>query len=202
MNKTLTNILTENDVYLDATKWQYYTDKELHHVGGHKYCSTFYDDEFLKYRDIENVSILEIGVLRGASICLWNEYFNNPIITGLDIVDRTPENPEFSILKHSFYDTTLILIDAYTKESSDKLGQFDIILDDGSHTFYHQCEFLKYYPTHLNKNGVLIIEDIQSYDYLDTFVSLIDQNIYSYRIIDTREECDQYDNLLFVVTRK
>ena len=201
--RTLVDILTKDDVYLDASKWQHYTDKELHTVGGHKYCSTFYDAEFAKYYPLKNVKFLEIGILRGASLCLWNEYFNDPIIVGVDIINRLNENPEFYQKCDSFFDTRIAWGNAYTEEAAQTINdKFDIILDDGSHVYYDQCEFLKIYPKYLTDRGVLIIEDIQSPDFIEGFISLVDKENFTYRVIDTRDEVGIPDNLLFVFNRK
>ena len=52
------------------------TDKNT----GHSYISGFYEEAFFPYKT-KHISILEIGIARGDSLLLWNEYFKNSIIT-------------------------------------------------------------------------------------------------------------------------
>lgn len=57
--------------------------------------------------------------------------------------------------------------DAYTFNMLDLLkekeGKFDIIIDDGPHTWASQEWFFMYYYSLLNEGGVLVCEDIQGY---------------------------------------
>ena len=56
------------------------TDKNT----GHSYISGFYEEAFFPYKT-KHISILEIGIARGDSLLLWNEYFkNSKLIYGLD----------------------------------------------------------------------------------------------------------------------
>jgi hypothetical protein len=50
----------------------------------HSYIEHFYENAFLKYKD-KNITLLEIGARTGASCFLWNQYFKNGIIYGIDI---------------------------------------------------------------------------------------------------------------------
>ena len=62
-----------------------WTDKRSHTPGYmcHNYLR-IYEREFSKWRDAE-ITLLEIGVNKGASIKLWLEYFTNAHIYGVDI---------------------------------------------------------------------------------------------------------------------
>jgi len=65
---------------LDELGLKYRTDKSS---GGHNYL-TLYERYFAPIRS-ERVKILEIGVLNGASLAVWEEYFPNGTIIGADI---------------------------------------------------------------------------------------------------------------------
>jgi hypothetical protein len=78
--KTLVEII--NELGLDnRTNHTHGTDKEVH-----KYCSTFYDKEFIKYKD-KPIKLLEIGLFRGGSLILWRNYFSQAEIIGVDSIN-------------------------------------------------------------------------------------------------------------------
>ena len=74
---TLIEIITNNE-YIN----KYKTDNESRH----KYCSSYYDQVFYNLKD-KKLNILEIGIKNGSSLVLWNEYFKNSIIYGIDNSD-------------------------------------------------------------------------------------------------------------------
>lgn len=120
------------------------TDKALHH----RYCD-FYE-EHLPGRDFKG-RLLEIGVFEGASLAMWREYYQHAEIVGIDIVDRT---------KLKVPGTTILQVDATDIASLRELGNFDIIIDDGSHnTADQQLSFFWLFFNQLNKGGTYVIED-------------------------------------------
>jgi len=141
---TLVEIITRND-YIN----QYKTDKESRH----RYCTSYYDQAFLNLKD-KKLNILEIGIKNGASLVLWNEYFKNSIIYGIDNSDLIGNRLDM------YPRIKTIIQDAYRKELTYNLPLFDIIIDDGPHTLESQKTFINHYFKKLNKNGKLIIEDI------------------------------------------
>ena len=142
---TLIEIINQNDYII-----KHGTDKEAKH----KYCSAFYDNAFFDLKD-KKLNILEIGIQNGSSLVLWNEYFKNSIIYGIDntnfIKDRLDTYPRIKT----------IIQDAYKKELTSNLPLFDIIIDDGPHTLESQIKFINNYFKKLNKNGKLFIEDVE-----------------------------------------
>ncbi len=106
----------------------------------------------------EKVSnILEIGVGSGNSLRMWREYFPNAMIYGID------NNPAYI-----FQDDRIVtfLCDQNSRQELVKivsnLGEFDLILDDGSHNVIHQqiswgCLF-----SYVKGNGYYVIEDLHT----------------------------------------
>ena len=76
--KTLLDIIHEKNLN-NVTHPEFGTDKEYDHM----YCTGFYDKEFLKYKD-KKIVITEIGIAKGGSIVLWDEYFDDAQIIGID----------------------------------------------------------------------------------------------------------------------
>ena len=132
----------------------YGTDKNTWHT----YISNFYEERFLPYKE-QPISLLEIGIETGASLKLWGEYFSNAIsIVGVDL-SNGKLLPEFNS------NATIIEGDAYSNDTADSLGDFDIIIDDASHNHQDHLKFFELYIQKLKSGGILVIEDIQRYEY-------------------------------------
>lgn len=119
----------------------------------HNYLD-LYDKHFTPYRD-SKINILEIGVLFGDSLKILHEYFNNAIIYGLDIMDKSEfERERVKIIKGDQSDKDLL--------SNFDEDFFSIIIDDGSHKMVHQqISFGLLFKT-LKSGGIYVIEDLHT----------------------------------------
>jgi len=112
----------------------------------HNFCD-FYEEHLPK----KVTRLLEIGIMDGASLRMWKEYYPDAEIIGVDISE--PKNIE---------GVTCLKIDATTVEIQ-KLGVFDIIIDDGSHmTQDQQDTFDLLYKNNLAEHGIYIMEDLHT----------------------------------------
>jgi hypothetical protein len=168
------------------------TDKDT----THNYINGFYEEHFAKYQN-NKINLLEIGVNSGGSLFLWSKFFNNGNIYGIELHDRI--KPYFKGLHNVRY----IFSDAYNDNIISHLPQFDIIIDDGPHTLESQIYCISNYITKLNNGGIMVIEDIQSFDHIDIlkYYTPKDSNINSY-YIDLRASKNRYDDLLFIIEKK
>lgn len=171
------------------------TDKEL---PAHKYISKFYSDEFEKYKD-KKITLLEIGVAKGGSLLMWNDYFKDSTIYG---VDSGKDGRFAGCLANTSEQTNIKLIkaDAYNPELISSLPDLDIIIDDGPHTLESHLWFLELYLPKLKSGGVAIIEDIDNIKWIEFYKKYITDD-YTYESIDTDRKVE-YNNLLFVVRKK
>jgi hypothetical protein len=135
------------------------TDKSRHAYKGLSYLD-IYDRHFNSIRhDVK--CFVEIGVLNGASVKMWSEYFPNATIYGIDINPRC---------KQYETDRVKILIgdqndDNFLQQLQDELPPIDILLDDGSHITSHQIKTFEYLNSKVTKNGFFVVEDLRnSYD--------------------------------------
>ena len=160
----------------------------------HDYINGFYENEFSKYQDKE-ISLLEIGVQRGASLLLWKEYFSKGSITGIDIEDQRLD--QYKNIERVNY----INGDAYTEEIASKVGMLDIIIDDGAHFLQNNILYVNLYLPKLKPNGVLIIEDIQE-DWHPEKIKEVIPNKYESKFIDLRRNKGVRDDMVFVVKHK
>jgi SAM-dependent methyltransferase len=119
----------------------------------HDYLKAY--DLLFHLKKQENLTLLEIGVQRGDSLRLWADYFINANILGIDVYDH----------KNIFENSRITeIIKDIRGLNIDELpySNFDIVIDDASHHIEDQLTAIeKFYPV-LNKNGILIIEDIQN----------------------------------------
>lgn len=163
----------------------YDTDKNTTHC----YIEKIYNDLF---NNIKINRLLEIGAFKGGSALLWRDFFSNAII---DILDITKCN---EILNQERINH--IVCDAYNIDNLQKLNTYDIIIDDGPHTFSSMIFFVENYTNLLTQNGIAIIEDIQSYDWLDQIINKIPTG-FSNQIIDLRHVKNRYDDLLLIIRK-
>lgn len=106
--------------------------------------------------------LLEIGVMDGASLRMWREYYPKAEIIGVD-------NAMQSDLK--IEGVGLVEIDATNELELKELGKFDIIIDDASHkTSDQQKTFEQLFYNQLNKNGIYILEDLHT-SYIPSYVN-------------------------------
>jgi hypothetical protein len=120
-----------------------------------------YDREFAALVD-RPIVMLEIGVLRGASLKLWSDYFPSGRIVGVDLnpLDAGYVLPERTTFAQGDQ-TDLAFLDRVAAEHAP--DGFDIVLDDASHlgresrtTFEHLFEH------HLRPGGTYLLEDWQT----------------------------------------
>lgn len=98
--------------------------------------------------------LLEVGIMDGASLKMWRDYYPKAEIVGVDISDKSHLDIE---------GVTIIQCDAANLGELKKLGNFDIIVDDGSHmTADQQATFKQMYYNQLNKGGFYILEDLHT----------------------------------------
>ena len=142
-----------DDVSLDALGLKFGTDKAS---SGHDYLS-FYETFFRPIRHSVK-RILEIGVWQGQSLRVWNEYFPNAEVVGVDINPLAKELEDGRI-KIEILDQGNI---QNLTELGMKYGVFDIIVEDGSHLWEHQITTLRSLFPFLSKNGHYIVEDLQT----------------------------------------
>lgn len=120
--------------------------------------ANFYESWFSKIRN-KNVAICEIGILDGASLKCYYDYFPNAEILGLDI-DTGKMNHQNDRIRTAILDQSSVHQLEHFAESN--IGNFDIVLDDGSHDVEHQqVTFGKLFKT-VKSGGIYIIEDLGS----------------------------------------
>lgn len=163
----------------------------------HSYIENFYEKSFEKYQNKDDIKLCEIGIDVGGSIALWSEYFKSGSITGIDIkTDRL--NDQYK--SENFHNVEYLIDNAYDENFIDSLSSFDIIIDDGPHTFSTMLIFIEKYIHKLNPGGLMVIEDIPSIEWIDYFKLLVPTNLKT-EVIDLRQIDQRYDSLIFTIQK-
>ena len=77
-----------------------------------------------------------------------------------------------------------------------------MILDDGPHTLESNCLFIIKYLPLLSENGIMVIEDIQDFKWIEILKQLVPSELKKYiQIYDLRNVKNLYDDILFVINK-
>ena len=166
----------------------------------HSYLPT-YQKIFANKKDTAK-HILEIGICYGGSIKLWHDYFQNATIHALDIHmpiddvwDQIKNNNRISVYHSDAYEEKFFNDNFLNKDI-----KFDIMIDDGPHTLESMLTFIKLYSNVLANDGILVIEDIQSIDWIPILANQVPDNLKKFiQVYDLRSIKDRYDDLMFVI---
>ena len=152
---------------LDELGIEHVTDKATTYPGVsvHGYTN-IYDPILTPYRD-KPIRMLEIGICMegsqgGHSVRMWRDYFSEASLYTFDIVDMSEiiNSVEFGGRVHFFQG------DQENRESMSAMYEafgtkpFDVILEDGSHTYEHQMISLGHLFKYVKSKGYYLLEDI------------------------------------------
>ena len=174
------------------------TDKDT----THSYLDLY--QSLLEKKKETAIKVLEIGIHKGGSIKMWDDFFINADVYAVDILPKERMWEEL-LNKESIhlYNSE----DAYNSgfvqnEFIDNNFHFDMMLDDGPHTLQSMIQFIKLYLPLLKSDGILIIEDVQQMEWLEVLKENVPENfkkyIYTY---DLRKKKDRYDDIVFCINK-
>jgi len=139
------------------------TDKGTTAFCSHSYTIIY--NQLFESLSSGNVKMLEIGVadprFPGASAQMWRDYFPDLYFVGYDI---NPDAEKYQDLANNVY---IFIGDQNSPEDLQRCidshgGEFDIILDDGSHYSEHILTSFENLFPHLKPGGYYVIEDLHS----------------------------------------
>jgi len=150
-------------------------------------------------------NVLEVGICTGAgSIKMWSDYFTNATVYGLDIMPINViwdgiKNKEKIILHTSTdaYDN-----DFFKTQFLDKNIKCDFMLDDGPHSLESMIQFIKMYSQIMTDDGILIIEDVQWWDWIDILKNEVPEHLKKFiKVYDLRANKNRYDDIVFTIDK-
>lgn len=145
---------------------KYDTDKssQRNNVTNARHChpyTLFYESLFRNKKDM-NLKIAELGILDGASLLMWREYFTNAEIYGFeynkDLIMKFKNQFNNNRIKLSTIDVTNK--DSIMRSFSSLNTFYDIIIEDTTHQFEDQIRVIENTYQYLKPGGIMIIEDI------------------------------------------
>jgi hypothetical protein len=175
-------------------------------------------------------NVLEVGIYYGGgSIKLWSDFFINANVYGLDIMSienigegiKNNENFNANVygldimiieniwegIKNNENIILYTSIDAYDEnffinQFLNKNIKFDIMFDDGPHSLESMKQFIKLYSQIMTDDGILIIEDVQSWDWIDILKNEVPENLKQFiKVYDLRENKNRYDDIVFTIDK-
>jgi hypothetical protein len=179
---------------IDNTK----TDKNT----SHSYLSIY--EKILEKKKDTAKNILEVGIENGGSIKLWHDYFVNATIYGLDLMNI---ETVWNEIKNKDRITLYCSQDAYNTDNFkttflDKNIKFDLLLDDGPHTFESMKIFIELYSQIMTDDGILIIEDVPQIDWIDKLKEVVPEELKKYvKYYDLRSNKNRFDDILFIIDK-
>jgi hypothetical protein len=150
--------------------------------------------------------VLEIGVgpymPNGGSMLMWAGYFPNAKVHAVDIIPISKINP--ILIPHprihlhvnnDAYDSAFFVNTFLSKKD-----RFDIVMDDGPHTIESMILFIKMYSQVMKEDGILVVEDVQNIDWIETLRSNTPDHLKPFiEVHDRRSVKGRYDDILFVI---
>jgi len=168
---------------------KYGTDK----FSKHRYTQIYF--ELIGARAASVWHVLEIGIKRGASLRMWEEFFPRAAILGIDSKHKNliTEGRIRSAWGDQSRPSTLVA-------AVEGAGPFDLIVDDGSHAAWHQTTAMVTLIHYLAPGGVYVIEDVKHgpNDQPETIVAQVPAEFESRMVLTTAE----WDSGLLVIQRR
>jgi hypothetical protein len=149
-------------------------------------------------------NVLEVGICLGGSIKLWSDFFTNATTYGLDIMNI---NDVWEGIKNTDKIILHTSKDAYNEDFF--IANFlyknikcDFMLDDGPHSLESMVTFIKFYSQIMTDDGILIIEDVQSIDWIDILKNAVPEHLKQYiKVYDLRPNKNRYDDIVFTIDK-
>lgn len=142
---------------LDYFALKYGTDKSSR---GHNYAP-IYEKHFSCLRE-KQITLLEIGLEKGKSARMWNDYFMYADLYFIDLSPKHVANGKKILSERSH---CFVAHQGEEKELIDFLEKvdttFDIIIDDGGHNSKYQIISFETLFPYVKQGGIYIIEDLQ-----------------------------------------
>lgn len=170
--------------------------------GWHNY-TTIYDFLFKNLQN-ESINLFEVGIFHGYSLWAWKEYFPNGNIYAGDIRTETFINEDRISSFYCDQRNPSVLSEMWNNDQLKDI-MFDIIIDDGDHTFESNFSFLVNSIHKLKTGGIFVIEDILNHD-VERFLPILenikqDLSLHHIELIRLPFEPNKIDNNIIIIIK-
>ena len=144
-------------------------------------------------------SIIEIGVMTGGSLLLWQRWFDSVKTTGIDL--RAGYNETFA------WQAEIAADYHWSTDTTDakfipNLAPVDFVIDDGLHTLEGQWSTFQNYWRFVRPGGTYFIEDIETQLNADLLTDRITQRLGNSVEIQHYRGHTREDDQILAITRK
>lgn len=157
----------------------YPSDKDT----SHNYLPV-YQEEFTQ---TENIKILELGVYTGGSLKLWQGFFINSELHGVESIKRN-DDPIPGVMHWGNYQD---LCDEFDD------NYFDYIVNDSLHYAEDQIEAFDLYYSKVKPGGKFFMEDVPNQVHLEIILKHLEGN--NVRVWNMNETSEFQDSIIVVI---
>lgn len=76
------------------------------------------------------------------------------------------------------------------------------MLDDDPHSLESMKQFIKLYSQIMSEDGILIIEDVQDWDWFEILSNEVPDNLKQFiKVYDLRQNKNRYDDIVFTIDK-
>ena len=122
----------------------------------HQYTSVYY----YLLRNKKVARVLEVGIYRGASLRMWRDFFPNAEIFGFDFDPQTMFKEDR--ITCSYCDQ--LSVSSMYQAAVSAGGNFDLIIEDGSHAPADQVRSAEVLLPFLAPGGIYVVEDLWGHE--------------------------------------
>ncbi len=140
--------------YLDSLAIKAEADKGSFY---HNYTEVY--ARYFSHLREQPIKFLEIGIYKGASVKLWEDYFKHADLHFIDITFQYVQYYSPRSHYHLCNQENPADLQRFLLETG---GDFDVIIDDGGHTMNQQITSFAVLFPHLKSGGMYIIEDLHT----------------------------------------
>ena len=189
----------------------YNTDKSPYNSIGHRHPYTAVYTLLMAQYKHNPIRFVEIGIAGGASVKLWNKFFEKGTFY---FFDRDQNFLDHSAQNVSSVNNTFALMDVSIaesiRESLEKTGgSIDLLLDDSSHNATHQNLIIHEVIPFIRSGGMIIIEDISRDEPEETYFNMLKDIYFEFSFVSfiVTEHANRYspgwnnDKLLVLIKK-
>jgi SAM-dependent methyltransferase len=178
-----------------------YSSPQCHGDKGtvHSYIEV-YDRLLASFRAKPGLNILEVGILNGSSLRMWEEYFNLATVYGIDSSYTPLDMADLRTMIAEGTHHIRILDATNCQQVAEHFGDvtFDVIIEDASHILEDQLCIYANFKDKMAPGGLYIIEDVADLDTVRPLFENIDPRR-KVEVMDRRSIKNRFDDVLVLI---